>query len=296
MLARLWGVRGSVPVSGRATEQFGGNTSCVQVIGEDGPTIVLDAGTGIRELGAALAGRSSRLHVLLTHLHLDHIQGLMFFAPFFDPEVEITVWGPPAAGRALRKRLARYISNPLSPIEIGELPAQVTFRDVPSQPWRIGTVELRASLVSHRGPTLGYRLSETGSSLCYLPDHEPALGQDLATAPAGWISGHALARGASLLIHDGQYSEDEYRAHRGWGHSSISDALAFASRCRVQRLLLVHHDPWHDDSFLEALDREASERWTQLGGAGPVALGRERDAFDLADMAISPHGRGELVA
>jgi phosphoribosyl 1,2-cyclic phosphodiesterase len=232
MQARLWGVRGSIPVPGHATEQFGGNTSCVQVIGEDGSEFVLDAGTGIRELGATLAGRSQRLHVLLTHLHLDHIQGLMFFAPFFDREVEITVWGPPAAGRALRKRLARYISNPLSPIEIRELPARVTFRDVPPEPWRIGAVELRAELVSHRGATLGYRLSENGTSLCYLPDHEPALGEDLATAPADWISGHELARGASLLIHDGQYTEREYHAHRGWGHSSVPDALAFAHRQR----------------------------------------------------------------
>jgi phosphoribosyl 1,2-cyclic phosphodiesterase len=296
MRVQLWGVRGSVPVPGPATEQFGGNTSCVHVTGEDGSEIVLDAGTGIRELGAALAGRSRRLHILLTHLHLDHIQGLMFFAPFFDPAVEITVWGPPAAGRALRERLARYISKPLSPIEIGELPARVTFRDVPSTPWRIGTVELRASLVSHRGPTLGYRLSENGTSLCYLPDHEPALGQDLATAPTDWISGHVLARGASLLIHDGQYTKREYPAHRGWGHSSVADALVFGRRCGIQRLLLFHHDPWHDDGFLRSLEREASERWTQLGGAGPVALGREGDAFDLADMAISPHGRRELVA
>jgi len=282
MQARLWGVRGSVPVPGPATEQFGGNTSCVQVIGEDGSQFVLDAGTGIRDLGAALAGRSRRLHVLLTHLHLDHIQGLMFFAPFFDPEVEITVWGPPAAGRALRKRLARYISNPLSPIEIGELPARVTFRDVPSEPWRIGTVELRASLVSHRGPTLGYRLSENGTSLCYLPDHEPALGQDLAVAPADWISGHELARGASLLIHDGQYTEREYHAHRGWGHSSVPDALAFAQRSEVQGLALFHHDPWHEDDFLEGLEREASERWALQGGDGRVGLGREGALFELA--------------
>ena len=282
MQARLWGVRGSVPAPGPATEQFGGNTSCVQVIGEDGSEIVLDAGTGIRELGAALAGRSRTLHVLLTHLHLDHIQGLMFFAPFFDPEVEITVWGPPAAGRALRKRLARYMSNPLSPIEIGELPARVTFRDVPSKPWRIGTVEMRASLVSHRGPTLGYRLSENGTSLCYMPDHEPALGQDLASTPADWISGHELARGASVLIHDGQYTEREYRAHRAWGHSSLPDALVFAERSEVQRLVLSHHDPWHNDDLLEGMEREAWERWAHIGGEARVRLGREGDEFDLA--------------
>jgi phosphoribosyl 1,2-cyclic phosphodiesterase len=292
MRVRLWGVRGSIPVPGPATERFGGNTSCVQVTAEDGSELVLDAGTGIRGLGAAIAGRSRRLHVLLTHLHLDHIQGLMFFGPFFDPEVEITVWGPPAAGRTLRRRLARYISNPLSPIEIGELAARVTFRDVPAEPWRIGGMELRASLVSHRGPTLGYRLSENGTSLCYLPDHEPALGQDLASTPPNWISGHGLARGASLLIHDGQYSEDEYPAHRGWGHSSLPDALAFAHRCEAQRLVLVHHDPRHDDAFLEALDREASDRWAELGGEGRVELGREGDIFD-PEMDISPHGAAE---
>ncbi len=294
MRARLWGVRGSVPVPGPATAGFGGNTSCVQVTADDGSAFVLDAGTGIRALGTTMPGR--RVHVLLTHLHLDHIQGLMFFAPFFDPEVEVTVWGPPAAGRVLRRRLARYISSPLSPIEIGDLPAQVSFREVPSTPWRIGAVELRASLVSDRGPTLGYRLSQNGASLCYLPDHEPALGQDLATAPADWISGHELAHGASLLIHDGQYAEHEYPAHRGWGHSSVPDALAFARRSNVEGLVLFHHDPSHDDTFLQALGDDARAQWSRLGGGGPLALGREGDAFEVPDMDIRPHGHALRVA
>ena len=228
-----------------------------------------------------MTGQCRELHVLLTHLHLDHIQGLMFFAPFFDPGVKITVWGPPAAGRSLRKRLARYISNPLSPIEIGELPAQVTFRDVPAEPWRIGGVELRASLVSHRGPTLGYRLSENGTSVCYLPDHEPALGQNLATDRTMWISGHSLAHGTSVLIHDCQYTEREYPAHRGWGHSSLPDALAFAGRSDAQQVLLVHHDPWHDDALLDALSREAAQRWALLGGQGTVQMGHEGDVVDF---------------
>ena len=281
MRAKLWGVRGSVPVPGPRAEQFGGNTSCVQITAADGAEFILDAGTGIRELGAAMTGRSGPLHVLLTHLHFDHIQGLMFFAPFFEPEVEITIWGPPAAGRALRKRLARYLSDPLSPIEISELPARVSFRDVPSEPWKIGAVELRASLVAHRGPTLGYRLSEGTTSVCYLPDHEPALGHEIATAEKAWLSGHGLARDASLLIHDCQYDEREYPAHRGWGHSSLPDALAFAHRARAQRLLLVHHDPWHDDAFLESLGGEASHRWAQLDGQGRVDLGREGEVVDL---------------
>ena len=282
MRAKLWGVRGSIPVPGPATERFGGNTSCVQVTAADGSEFVLDAGTGIRELGAALEGRCRRLHLLLTHLHFDHIQGLLFFAPFFDPDAEITVWGPPAAERALRKRLARYLSNPLSPIEISELPARVTFRDVPVKPWRIGNVEVAASLVAHRGPTLGYRLSENGNSLCYLPDHEPALGTDIATVAPGWLSGHGIARDASLLIHDCQYADREYPARRGWGHSSLPDALAFAQRCTVERLLLVHHDPWHDDPFLDRLEREAREQGADRGTSGRIELGREGDVVELA--------------
>jgi ribonuclease BN (tRNA processing enzyme) len=248
---------------------------------EDGSEVILDAGTGIRPLGRALAGKSKRVHVLLTHLHLDHIQGLMFFAPFFDPEAELTVWGPPSSGESLRSRLARYISNPLSPIEIRDLPAKVTFADAPSGPWGIDGVEIEAALVSHRGPTLGYRLTENGNSLCYLPDHEPALGQDLETSPPGWISGHVLARDASLLIHDGQYDDAEYRTYRGWGHSAVPDALAFARRAEAGRTLLFHHDPEHDDARLTALGAEAAERWSELDGQGELSMAREGDELDV---------------
>src|SRR5204862_3752280 len=140
--------------------------------------LILDAGSGIRDLTAEDLGHATRLHILLTHLHLDHIQGLLFFAPLFDPEAEITVWGPP--GRVpLRRRLARYLSNPLSPVEIGELPAKMMFKDVPPGRWRLGELELRAALVAHRGTTLGYRITEGDATLCYIPDHEPALGTAL---------------------------------------------------------------------------------------------------------------------
>jgi phosphoribosyl 1,2-cyclic phosphodiesterase len=281
MRVRLWGVRGSIPVPGSQAAGFGGNTSCVQVTAADGTELILDAGTGIRALGAAIGTSDRRLHVLLTHLHLDHIQGLMFFAPLFDRRVEATIWGPPGAGRTLRERLARYISNPLSPIEIRELPANVTFKDAPPSPWRIGNVEVKAALVAHRGPTLGYRLAENGASVCYLPDHEPALGENLSTAKANWISGHALARDASLLIHDCQSAEDEYRAHRGWGHSGLPDAITFARRCDPHRLLLFHHDPAHDDSRLAALQAEAVGRWATLGGERPVEMARERQLIEL---------------
>ena len=152
MRVTFWGVRGSVPVPAPTAAGFGGNTSCVEVTTDDGTHLILDAGTGIRALGLALAGRSHRVHILLTHLHLDHIQGLMFFAPLFDPGSEVTIWGPTSDHRPLRERLGRYLSHPLSPLEIRDLPAQVTFEDASRPPWRIGDVEIKAALVAHRGP------------------------------------------------------------------------------------------------------------------------------------------------
>jgi phosphoribosyl 1,2-cyclic phosphodiesterase len=260
--------------------RVGGNTSCVQITGDDGTELILDAGSGIRALTPADLGHPKRIHVLLTHLHLDHIQGLLFFTPLFDPEAEITVWGPPGA-IPLRRRLARYLSNPLSPVEMAELPARVAFEDVPAGRWRVGELELRASLVAHRGPTIGYRIGERGSSLCYLPDHEPGLGTALDSAPADWISGLGLARGATALIHDAQYSDSEYPARMGWGHSSLSDALAFAKRAQPGRVLMFHHDPAHDDERLASLEARAVEQAVTLGVDAPVELACERRSFEL---------------
>jgi phosphoribosyl 1,2-cyclic phosphodiesterase len=276
---RVWGARGSIPTPGPRTAAFGGNTSCVQVTGDDGTELILDAGSGIRELGTDLFGRR-RLHILLTHLHLDHIQGLLFFAPMFDPDAKITVWGPP--GRIhLRKRLARYLSNPLSPIEIRDLPAHVVFEEVPSGTWQLDEFTVRAALVAHRGPTLGYRVEQSGASICYLPDHEPGLGANLSSMPAGWISGLGLARGATALIHDSQYTDQEYPSRRGWGHSSLGDTLAFAQRSQPQSLLMFHHDPSHDDARLQSLESQASAEAARLGIEGRVQLAREGEAFDL---------------
>jgi phosphoribosyl 1,2-cyclic phosphodiesterase len=255
---KLWGTRGSVPVPGAATARYGGNTSCAQVTLADGTTIVLDAGTGIRPLGMALDPSAGPIHILLTHLHLDHIQGLLFFAPLFRPGADVTVWGPPAAG-PLEGRIGRYLSAPLSPVELRELPSEPSFSACPGPEWEIGSAVVHADLVVHRGPTLGYRIVEDGASLCYVPDHEPALGGPLAGSEDEWISGLALAHRASLLIHDCQYTDDEYAAHLGWGHSAVSDALEFAARADARRTLLFHHDPLHTDAELDALHEQASE-------------------------------------
>jgi phosphoribosyl 1,2-cyclic phosphodiesterase len=276
---KVWGARGSIPAPGPETTHYGGNTSCVQVTLDDGSTFALDAGSGIRSFGLALDPDTPQpLNILLTHLHLDHIQGLMFFAPMFNPRSEIVVWGPASAEASLEDRIGRYLSAPLSPVEVRELPCHPSFREAVTTEWQIGSATIRAASVSHRGPTLGYRIEADGASLCYIPDHEPALGTRLADLEEGWISGFDLARGASILIHDCQYTDDEYPNHIGWGHSRLSDALAFADRTVPERVLLFHHDPLHTDAFLDELAEEVAARSAALGHPGEWArLAVERE-------------------
>jgi phosphoribosyl 1,2-cyclic phosphodiesterase len=266
MRVKVWGARGSVPAPGPQMNRYGGNTSCVQVTLAGGDELILDAGTGIRNLGLGLS-KTARIHILLTHLHLDHIQGLMFFPPCFRAESEITIWGPASPEASLEDRVARYISAPLSPVEVRELPCSVSFRDTPASQWELGAATIRAEAVTHRGPTLGYRISDGETTLAYIPDHEPALGAPLAGLDPEWISGFDLARNADLLIHDCQYANDEYPAHVGWGHSRLTDTLTFARRVDARRLLLFHHDPLHADEFLDRFAVAARREWGELGGA-----------------------------
>ncbi len=286
MKIKVWGARGSIPAPGPETMRYGGNTSCVEVTLSDGSTLILDAGTGIRNLGLALPRVEQPINILLTHLHLDHIQGLMFFAPAFRPESEIIIWGPASPEASLRDRVARYISAPLAPVEVRELPSLVSFREADTVEWEVGPATIRAQAVNHRGPTLGYRIDDAGTSLCYIPDHEPGLGAPLSELADDWISGFELAQGASMLIHDCQYTDDEYRSHIGWGHSPMSDALAFANRVAAQRVLMFHHDPLHSDEFLDALGAEAASRWEDLGGVrDQVEFAAERHELALATRA-----------
>ena len=292
MRIKVWGARGSIPAPGPETTRYGGNTSCVEVTLSDGSTLILDAGTGIRALGLAVARDQQPIHILLTHLHLDHIQGLMFFRPLFWPGSEVTIWGPASPEASLCDRIARYISAPLAPVDVRELPAAVSFREVlpVAQEWDVGPARIRAQAVNHRGPTLGYRIDDAGASLCYIPDHEPGLGASLSELDDDWISGFELARGASLLIHDCQYTDSEYPRHVGWGHSPMSDALAFAHRVSAERVLLFHHDPLHSDDFLDAMRGDVGSMWRELGGTPRrVELAIERSELVVAgDWAVQP--------
>ncbi len=289
MRVRLLGVRGSVASPGPETVRYGGNTSCVQVVLSDGTQIVLDAGTGIRHLGAGDEPTPDHVHILLTHLHLDHIQGLLFFSPLFQQQAEVTIWGPTAPGGSLQDRIARYLSAPLTPVEVRELPCRLDFRDCPPSEWQIGSARVRAEAVSHRGPTLGFRITDAGATLCYIPDHEPAIAGPLERLDPEWISGHRLARGADLLLHDCQYTDEEYPLHFGWGHSSLTHALTFARRAGARRTMLFHHDPHHTDDDLDALSALATDRWAEQATHGcTIELARERLEIELAPTAAGP--------
>jgi phosphoribosyl 1,2-cyclic phosphodiesterase len=290
MKITVWGARGSVPAPGPETVRYGGNTSCVHVELQDGTQIVLDAGTGIRALGQSL-GMNQDVNVLLTHLHLDHIQGLVFFQPCFDPDSRLRVWGPASPVGSLQDRIARYVSAPLSPIEVRELPCDVSFQDAPETEWEIGSARITAASVAHRGPTLGYRITDGDTSLCYIPDHEPALGVPLADLEEEWISGFELAKGASLLFHDCQYFDGEYPNHIGWGHSRLTDSLTFARRVEAEQLLLFHHDPLHSDDDLDRMHDAACEQWIAEGGdAQMLEMAVEGERLDVTPSAARVGG------
>ena len=257
MRLTIWGCRGSVPAPGDATVHHGGNTSCVEVRLDDGSVLVLDAGTGLRPLGGDLAARGvRRLHLLLTHLHLDHLEGLRFFAPLWDAGVTIDIWGPSSPVSTLQERIARSFSPPLFPLELRDIRAHVTFRDVPREPWTVAGLNLTASLVVHPGPTVGYRLDDGARVVAYIPDHEPAL-TGIAGRARQWISGAGIGEDVDLLFHDAQYFPEEYGDRVGWGHSSVDAAVEFAHAVGARRLLLFHHEPEHSDADLERLEQRA---------------------------------------
>jgi len=253
----LFGTRGSVARAGIQTVKYGGDTSAVEVVGSDGTMLIIDAGTGLPRVEPHLEG--GRIDVLLSHLHFDHIQGLGFFRPMFDPDAEVHIWGPVSTTMVLEDRIARYLSPPLFPVRLRELQA-LHYHDVGLGTVYIGPFTIETDLVCHPGPTIGLRVSENGNSFAYLSDHEPALGSREFPESPEWTSGYDLAKGVDWLIHDTQYTDDEYEERVGWVHSTIDHAIAFAEMVEAKRLVTFHHDPEHSDHELDHRLEEAQQR------------------------------------
>ncbi|MDX1409858.1 MAG: MBL fold metallo-hydrolase, partial [Saprospiraceae bacterium] len=224
MKISYWGTRGSIATNSSETQIYGGHTPCVAV-GQSDYLLILDAGSGIIQLGELLLSRVGvNIHILLTHLHMDHIQGLGFFKPFFKKGMTVHLWGPPG-NSPLHSRLNTYLSPPLFPVRIRDFDCTLHIYETPASPFTIGPFSIEARHICHPGPTLGYRVSNQKSSMAYLPDHEPALGvRDFPGSPE-WTSGYSIAREVDVLIHDAQFTDDEYDDRQGWGHSSITHAV-----------------------------------------------------------------------
>lgn len=275
---KLWGTRGSLAAPGSETTRYGGNTSCVEVRGDDGTLLVLDAGTGIRRLGKAISTPLCRVDILLTHLHMDHIQGLGFFAPLRNPGCEVHIWGPASTTLNLRSRLTRYLSPPLFPVHLRDLEAPLTLHEVPCGDFDVGPFRISSALVCHPDPTVGYRIASPDSVITYLPDHEPALGAKRFPLSRDWTSGYTLAKDVDLLIHDAQYTAAEYVERVGWGHSAFQHTFAFAELAEVKQLVPFHHDPTHSD---DDLDQFIAECVHATSPSFAVTPGMEGLTFEL---------------
>lgn len=243
---RFWGVRGSIASPGPSTQLVGGNTSCVEVRCGD-TTLILDAGTGLRGLGDELMKTGARdVHLLLSHLHWDHIQGLPFFVPLYSPRTNLAVYGPRAADHSLEQVLGRQMTAPVFPVELSAAPAQLAALEIgDGSRFRIGDVQVRVARLHHPGGVLAYRVDYAGHALVYATDTEHASSVDPALVE--------LARGANVLIYDAQYTPDEYYgragpAKIGWGHSTYEEGVKVAHAAGVGRLVLFHHDPRRSDA------------------------------------------------
>jgi phosphoribosyl 1,2-cyclic phosphodiesterase len=270
MNIRFWGTRGSIPTPGPSTVRYGGNTACVEVRDNTGSLLILDAGTGLRELGVALMNgggvRPFSVDLLLSHLHWDHIQGIPFFRPAYDPKSSLRIRGP-KQHQSMRELLGLGMDDPFFPVDIDDLPAQLSVGELQDgSDEQIGRFRVRAASIFHPSPALAFRIEADGRALVYATDTE----DPFSGKPNPVI---ALATGADTLIHDAQFLETDFKPT--WGHSTIASAIDVAAKAKVRRLALYHHDPDRSD---DALDRIAADAQRQMKEAAPgieVVVARE---------------------
>lgn len=273
MKITFWGTRGSIPTPGQRTVRYGGNTACVEVRDDAGALLILDAGTGLRELGLSLNGSDPySIDLLLSHLHWDHIQGIPFFRPAYDARNELRIHGP-AQSRALKDLLGLGMDDPFFPVDLDSLPIKLSIDDIgPGEERRVGPFGVRTTSIYHPAPALAYRVEADGRALVYATDTE----DPFSGKPNPVI---ALATGAHTLIHDAQYLDEDFK--RTWGHSTVATAIEVAVAAGVERLVLYHHDPDRTDDALDQIELEAQARADGLRSGLEVVAASEGLELDV---------------
>jgi len=285
LLLRFWGVRGSIPAPGPETAHYGGNTSCIELrLGNE--VLILDAGSGIRRLGLQLENELEPLQttLLISHTHWDHIQGLPFFRPAYDRASQIRILGAPGTRERLQTALVRQMDPIQFPIPLECLRGISGIDEFDAATTNVGSFRVQAIGLNHPGGCTGFRITAGGHSIAYLPDHEsyriasqssnPTIAAKARDAEAELLQ---FLDGCDLLILDAQYSRAEYVDHIGWGHGCIDDSVALALRAGVERLILFHHDPNHDDAEIDALLAEARWQVIEADARLRVDAARERE-------------------
>ena len=250
---RFWGVRGSISCAGPEYVRYGGNTSCLEVTA-GGRRLIFDAGTGIRTLGLELARQAPLdIDIYFTHTHLDHLSGLTFFAPLFDRRNSVRMWAghlePPYN---LKKVVSNLMQAPIYPVTLEIFQASVSFIEFAAgDTLSCGPVKMHTAPLNHPNGATGYRIEHGGKSICYITDtehREGGLDQTIVE----------LCRGADLMIYDSSYTDDEYPRYKGWGHSTWQEGMRVADAAGVGTLAIFHHDPSHDDAFMDDVAKKAA--------------------------------------
>lgn len=255
----LWGCRGSTPTPGARYLRHGGNTSCFAVtFGEE--KFIFDAGSGIRDLGIeVMAGKRRKLHLFVTHTHWDHIQGFPFFAPAYVPGFDITVWGAELFGKDLKSVFSGQLDRDYFPVQMEDMNSNLVFRHLSTNPIVLGDVKVWWEYAQHPGATVGYKIDVGGFKIAWVPDNEFLQGYtgapELLTRDHPFVTPYRkmiqFLADADVLVHEAQYTAHDYPRKIGWGHSSVANACLLMKFADVKRWIITHHDPAHDDEFLE---------------------------------------------
>ena len=255
MIITFYGVRGSTAMPGPMTAKYGGNTSCVHIELESGHDLILDAGTGIRQLGNKLAHKSTAAHILLSHGHWDHIQGYPFFAPIYQPEREIHVYISVGKGRKLLSSLFQQMDGTHFPVRVEDLPSNnfPKFKGIESELYEREGIKVIKQALNHPGGGSAYKIDENGARLAYVTDNELNPPYTASTNYDQWVN---YLHGVDVLIHDAQYTEDDMPHKHGWGHSLLSQVRQLATDAEVGTLVMFHHDPDRSDAQLDEIQIE----------------------------------------